>query len=165
MFIREYIGNKRIAVGPLQELDLSQFRPRQHFFRPSAVLQHRRLRQSLEAHSAQTNQHTRLIGAVACALQCSSSTVSTVSTCGDCNAPVIRTFLPRNVCTRAILVSTYAWGLDSSVRKNISLQSTIFPITTRCPLSSEALEHSSAKFSAIRGGVVARRRKTEARSR
>jgi hypothetical protein len=40
------IGNKRIAVGPLQELeelDLSQLRPRQHFFRPSAVLQHRRL--------------------------------------------------------------------------------------------------------------------------
>src|SRR5437870_9178167 len=25
---------------------------------------------------------------------------STVSTCGDCNAPVIRTFLPRNVFTR-----------------------------------------------------------------
>jgi hypothetical protein len=28
------IGNQRIAAGPLQELDLSQFRPRQHFFRP-----------------------------------------------------------------------------------------------------------------------------------
>lgn len=89
-----------------------------------------------------------------CAYQCSSLTVSTASACGDCNVPVTRTFLPRNFFTREILVNMYAWGLDSSVRKNIWLQSTIVPTTSRCPSPSEPLEHPSAQ-SAIRGGAVA----------
>jgi hypothetical protein len=45
---------KMIAVGPLQELDLSQFRQgAPDFFRPPAVLQHRRLLQSLVRPSVQ----------------------------------------------------------------------------------------------------------------
>jgi hypothetical protein len=78
-----------------------------------------------------------------CAHQCSSLTVSTASACGDCNVPVTRTFLPRNFFAREILVNMYAWGLDSSVRKNIWLQSTIVPTTSRRPSPPEALEHPS----------------------
>lgn len=101
-----------------------------------------------------TNRHIRLTTANACALQCSSLTVSTASACGDCNVPVTRTFLPRNFFTPQILVNRYAWGLDSSVRKNMWLQSTIVPTTSRCPSPSELLESPSAQ-SAISEGAVA----------
>lgn len=101
-----------------------------------------------------TNRHIRLTTANACALQCSSLTVSTASACGDCNVPVTRTFLPRNFFRREILVNRYAWGLDSSVRKNMWLQSTIVPTTFRCTSPSEPLERPSEQ-SAISEGAVA----------
>src|SRR5689334_14424848 len=105
--------------------------------------------------TSHANQSTlRLTAADACALQCSSLTVSTASACGDCNLPVTRTFLPRDFFTREILVNIYAWGLDSSVRKNIWLQATIVPTTSRCPSPCEPLEHPSAE-SVIRRGAVA----------
>src|SRR5882757_7690739 len=150
---------KMIAIGPLQELDLRHVRPGAPAFLHdrSSPPTSKVVTVSRSSLRARTNQHIRLIAAVACALQCNSSIVSTLSACGDCNAPVIRTFLPRNVFTRAILVNMYAWGLDSSVRKNIWLQSTIVPTTTRCPSPSEALGHPSAQFSAVDGGAVARR--------
>lgn len=139
---------KMIAVSSLQELDL-----RQHVFMSNAVLEHPKLTQSLEAHFAREPIDI-LTTANACALQCSSLTVSTASACGDCNVPVTRTFLPRNFFRREILVNRYAWGLDSSVRKNMWLQSTIVPTTFRCTSPSEPLERPSEQ-SAISEGAVA----------
>jgi hypothetical protein len=87
-------------------------------------------------------------------------------TCGDCNAPVIRTFLPSNAFTRRIFINMYARGLDSSARKNVCSQSTILPTTTRCSSASEpTLGHPSAQPSLTRGGSVASRRSMEARLR
>jgi hypothetical protein len=127
-------------------------RPGRRFFMTAAVLRPKLC--SFSKLTSRTNRHIPTDCSGRCALQCSSLTVSTASACGDCNLPVIRTFLPRNFLTREILVNMYAWGLDSSVRKNIWLQSTIVPTTSRCPSASEVLGHPSAQ-SAIRAGAVA----------